>query len=285
MPGWFADGRKRRGAIIPGTRRHPNHDELVAEVGSWYARPAPGMGFEVKERRFGFYQRHKDTGRTRATVRRLTADEVPEFIEDLRRYSGGDGLRFYVDDRDLDARVAPALAAHGCIPEMAETFLAHTGGTPPRASASGDVSIEAADGDTIEEVVGTVMKGFADGEAGPDGAEFRERLVLRRAEMRGRGRFLLARVSGEPASALGFYEGEDRFVFNLATRVPFRGLGLASRLLLEVLKGARERGCRATVINADEAGRPAGLYRAAGFTDEVYWRRKYGRDPAAGPFR
>lgn len=67
--------------------------------------------------------------------------------------------------------------------------------------------------------------------------------------------------------------------------MPFRGLGLASRLLLEVLKGAWERGCRATIINADEAGRPAELYRAAGFTDEVYWRRKYRRGPAAGPFR
>ena len=242
------------------------------------------MGYEVEERRFGFYQRQKDTGRTRATVRRLSADEVPAFIEDLRRYSGGE-VRFYVDDRELDGRVGPALAAHGCVPEMAETFLAHTGGTPPRASASDDVGVETVDGETIEEAVRTAMKGFADSEAEPDGAEFRRRLALRRAEMRGVGRFLLARVSGEPASALGFHEGRDRFVFNLATRVPFRGFGLASRLLSEVLEGAGERGCRSTIINADEAGRPAGLYRASGFTDEVYWRRKYRRGPEAGRFR
>lgn len=185
------------------------------------------MGFAVEKRRFGFYQRHEDTGRTRATVRRLTADEVPEFVEDLRRYSGGDGIRFYVDDRDLDARVAPALAAHGCVPEMAETFLAHTGGAPARASASADVSIEAADKDTIEEVVRAVMKGFADSEAEPDREEFRERLALRRAEMNGGGRFLLARVSGEPASALGFYEG--RTVSSSTWRRGCRSAASASR--------------------------------------------------------
>lgn len=68
------------------------------------------------------------------------------------------------------------------------------------------------------------MKGFADSEAEPDEEEFRQRVALRRAEMSGEGRFLLARVSGESASVLGFYEGDDRFIFSLATRLTFRGL-------------------------------------------------------------
>ena len=93
--------------------------------------------------------------------------------------------------------------------------------------------------------------------------------------MGGQGRFLLARVAGEPASVVGFYEGEDRFIHHLATRVPFRRRGIASRLLSEVLAHARERGCRSTIINAAENGRPVGLYRSLGFTDEVYWRREY----------
>jgi ribosomal protein S18 acetylase RimI-like enzyme len=91
--------------------------------------------------------------------------------------------------------------------------------------------------------------------------------------MGGQGRFLLARVAGEPASVVGFYEGEDRFVHHLATRVPFRRRGIASRLLKEVLAGAS--GCRSTIISAAEKGRPVGLYRSLGFTDEVYWRREY----------
>ena len=93
--------------------------------------------------------------------------------------------------------------------------------------------------------------------------------------MVGQGRFLLARVVGEPASVVAFYEGEDRFVHHLATRVPFRGRGIASRLLWVVLMGARARGCRSTIISAAENGRPVGLYRSLGFTDEVYWRREY----------
>jgi ribosomal protein S18 acetylase RimI-like enzyme len=129
--------------------------------------------------------------------------------------------------------------------------------------------------DTIEEAVRTERKGFADSEAGPDADELRHRLTLFRAEMGGQGSFLLARVAGEPASVVGFYEGEDRFIHHLATRVPFRRRGIASRLLSEVLAGARERGCRSTIISAAENGRPVGLYRSLGFTDEIYWRREY----------
>ena len=58
---------------------------------------------------------------------------------------------------------------------------------------------------------------------------------------------------------LAFYEGEDSFVHHLATRVPFRRRGIASRLLSEVLTGARERGCRSTIISAAENGRPVCL--------------------------
>ena len=90
-------------------RRHPNHDDLVSEVWLWYTRPVPAMGYGVEERRFGFYQHHEDSGRTRATVRRLSPGRVPEFIEDLRQYSGGGEVRFYVDDRGLDARLGFAL--------------------------------------------------------------------------------------------------------------------------------------------------------------------------------
>ena len=74
----------------------------------WYTRSVPEMGFYVQERRFGFYQRQKDTGRVRATVRHLPAEDVPRFIEDLREYSGEQEITFHVDDGDpatIDARI------------------------------------------------------------------------------------------------------------------------------------------------------------------------------------
>ncbi len=256
-------------------KQHPDHDRLVAELRFWYTRSVPEMGYEVKKRRFGFYQRHQDSGRTRATVRDLPSDEVPEFLEDLHRYSGGSEMRFYIDDPELDRRVGPALIRAGCSPEMAEVFLAHVGAVPEIVSEPEGLTVEAVNDESIEEAVRTSIRGFESSEDPPDRQELEYRLALRRAEMAGQGRFLLARLRGEAAAVLGFYEGEDRFIFNLSTRAPFRRMGIASRLLLEVLSGAKERGCRSTIINADERGRPVNLYRSLGFTDELYWRRKY----------
>ena len=229
----------------------------------------------MEERRFGFYQSQKDTGRVRATVRHLPPDDVPTFLQDLREYSGEDEIKFHIDDRELDERIGPVLVESGCTPDVAEVFLAHTGGMPVPGAEAENLSVEAVNEDSIEEAVRTERKGFAHSEAEPDGEELRRRLTLCRAEMGGQGRYLLARVGGQPASALGFYEGEDRFIHHLATRVPFRSRGIASRLLSEVLAGARERGCRSTIINAAENGRPVRLYRSLGFTDEIYWRREY----------
>jgi ribosomal protein S18 acetylase RimI-like enzyme len=268
-----------QGRKIPSTQRHPRHYELISELGGWYTRSVPEMGYYVQERRFGFYQRQKDTGRVRATVKHLPAEDVPRFIEDLREYSCQEEITFHVDDRELDERIEPFLVDSGCLPDVAEVFLAHTGGMPVLASEPEDLSVEAVNADTIEEAVRTERKGFADSEAEPDVEDLRWRLTLRKAEMGGHGRLLLARIAGEPASVVGFYEGEDRFVHHLATRAPFRGRGIASRLLLEVLAGARERGCRSTIISAAEKGRAVGLYRSLGFTDEVYWRREYKHVP------
>ena len=121
----------------------------------------------MEERRFGFYQLQKDTGRVRATVRHLPADEVPRFLQDLREYSGQEEITFHVDDRELDERIGPVLLESGCTPDVAEVFLAHTGGMPLLAPESGDLSVEAVNEDTIEEYVRTERKGFADSEAEP----------------------------------------------------------------------------------------------------------------------
>jgi hypothetical protein len=79
---------------------------LVSELGGWYTRSVPEMGFYVEERRFGFYQLQKDTVRVRATLRHLPAEEVPMFLKDLREYSADDEITFHVDDRELDERTS-----------------------------------------------------------------------------------------------------------------------------------------------------------------------------------
>jgi hypothetical protein len=111
------------------------------------------MGFYVEERRFGFYQLQKDTCRVRVTVRPLPVDDVPRFLQDLREYSGEDELKFYVDDRELDKSIGPVLVESGCPPDVAEVFLAHTGGMPILASDAKNLSAEVVSEETIEEAV------------------------------------------------------------------------------------------------------------------------------------
>jgi ribosomal protein S18 acetylase RimI-like enzyme len=121
--------------------------------------------------------------------------------------------------------------------------------------------------------VDTKLRGFSD--APPDAAVAREQEAIRRAEMADAGRFRLARIDGEPAAVLGWYEDADRFIFNLATRAPFRMRGVARHLLCAFLAESATLGSRSVLINADTAATSINLYQRLGFSDEVYWRAKY----------
>ena len=100
--------------------------------------------------------------------------------------------------------------------------------------------------------------------------------------MAGQGRALAARVKGESVAVAAFYEGDDRFIFVLGTRVPFRHRGIGRTLLAHVVHDPGASGCRSVMINADEGGRPEALYRRLGFTDEVHWRRPWTRRSSSG---
>ena len=53
-----------------------------------------------------------------------------------------------------------------------------------------------------------------------------------------------APLDGEAAAILGHYDGFDRFIFLVATRVPFRNRGIARHLILATLADAHTRGYR-----------------------------------------
>ena len=91
----------------------------------------------------------------------------------------------------------------------------------------------------------------------------------------GTGRFSFAQAGGDPAAILGLFDGDDRHIFLLATRVPFRHRGIARWLLAHTIAAAYADGCRSVLINCDPADTPIRLYRRLGFTDEVYWRQRY----------
>jgi ribosomal protein S18 acetylase RimI-like enzyme len=128
----------------------------------------------------------------------------------------------------------------------------------------------------------TKRKGFASSEAEPDEGTVADEMALRRGERRGEGRFLLGRLDGQDAGVIGWYEGQDRFIFQVATRLPFRQRAVARALLCHVIADTYARSCRSVIINANAEDTPILLYRSLGFTDEIYWRRQYTLGPV-GP--
>jgi GNAT superfamily N-acetyltransferase len=59
--------------------------------------------------------------------------------------------------------------------------------------------------------------------------------------------------------------GDDCLIACVATVSEARGKGLASRLILQALVDARERGCTTTTLQASRAGAP--VYERLGYRD------------------
>ena len=263
--------------------RHQAHDELVAEVARWYREPTPEMGYDLVEGRCGWFNRPTSTGRGRGTVRPgLGAGEVDALVAEAQELIAVESMELMCDDRATAAELGPALEARGFDAGTATVFLAYVGrseefdGDGPDGLAIGDVS---PDGDELKVWATVKLQAFADSEDPPAPEAVAGELAVRRAEMAGQARALVARLEGEVVATCGFYEGADRFVFVLGTRLPFRHRRIGHALAAHVVDGAAALGCRSVVINGDEGGRPAALYQRWGFTDEVGWQRSWTRHP------
>jgi ribosomal protein S18 acetylase RimI-like enzyme len=257
--------------------RHPEHDRLHEEVRSWYRTSE--LGYQVERRRFGFYRIHpEDPDSALVIVQALAPDEAPEFLADAGGYFGKRVVNIWLDDRTLDAALGPALVVAGAAMDKENTHLAHVGSRPERFHLSG-VTVESVAAETLMDYALVKLKGFADSEKEPPAEHLDKELAVRKRELASVGRFLIARVGNEPAAILGYYDGSDRLVFNLATRTPFRMRGIARLLLCQVVADSYERGCHSVIINTDPSDTPIQWYRRLGFTDEVHWRRNYRCDP------
>jgi GNAT superfamily N-acetyltransferase len=235
------------------------------------------MGYQVERRPFAFAMRHP-AGFGELTVTEAGRADVPALLADVRASLRDVSVGLYLDDRRADALLGPALVAAGCRRAAAETHLVHIGDAPVVQPVPG-VVLEPMTPTTIVEWSTTKLQGFASSETAPDPERLAAEVAVRRAELAGAGRFLFARTGREPAAILGLYDGADRHIFLLATRVPCRGRGIARWLLCHVIAEACADSCRSVLINCDPVDTPIQLYRRLGFTDEVYWRQRY--EPAA----
>ncbi len=257
--------------------RHPAHDQLVHVIPGWYTRSSPEMGYVVEQQAFGFYITNPKAPHLIRNVlmRDLRPQDVPAFLNGIRTRFGTDPVRIVIDDRQLDAQIGPLLVAAGCTRHATQVYLAHVAPLP-RSSAIPDLVIESVSlTHNLLDYVITKLKGFADSEEAPHAKDVQAQVALRKAELAGEGRFLLARLNQNPVAVIAWYEGEDRLLFHLATRVPYRRRGIAKHLLCHLLADGYARGCRSIILFTDPEDTPIQFYRRLGFVDEVYWRQQY----------
>ena len=257
--------------------RHPEHDAVARRISEWYTRPYPEMGYHLERRRFGFYCRNVKTRAAsgRVMVRDLEPAEVETFASDLCDYFGERPVNVWVDDAQLDEWLGPALIAAGCRRGTLEVFLAQVGEAPPPPVVSG-LQVEAVAPAALPTFARTKIMAFSSSETPPSPSKVEAEIAIRKAELGGPVRLLVACMDGEPAGVLAWHDDEgDRFVNQVATRVPFRGRGIARHLICTALADARDAGRRAVVISVDVASGPVLFYRRLGFVDEVYRRQGY----------
>jgi len=123
------------------------------------------------------------------------------------------------------------------------------------------------------------LKALGDSDATPNEEEVTANLRGRISSL-GSCRYLIGWLGDEPATLVGWYEGLDRLIFNLATRLPYRRRGLARHLLTCLIEETQESPeYRSLTIFTNPDDGPIAFYRDMGFTGEVYWQARYRYDP------
>jgi ribosomal protein S18 acetylase RimI-like enzyme len=263
------------GQSIHRPAAHPEHDAVAREVSGWFAASAPEIGYEVTERWYG-YQSDLGPGQARVILRVGEPAQVPAALADAA--AGGAGtLTIWVDDRDRAARLDGALRSAGCRPGDATTHLALVGPMTGRTDPGGLV-VQSVDEAGLAGWATVKLQSFGDTESAPAPERLAEEVAGRRDEL-ALAECQLGLLGGERVAVLAYYRGHDQLVFNLGTRVPFRHRGIAQAMLAHWVDAGMADGCRSLIINATDGGPPAALYRRIGFTDEVYWYRKYELSP------
>jgi ribosomal protein S18 acetylase RimI-like enzyme len=261
------------------TRRpaaHPEHDAVAQEVSGWFTASAPEIGYEVSEHWYG-YQADLGPGEARVILRVGEPGQVPAALADATAASGAGALTIWVDDRERAARLDGALRSAGCRLGDATTHLALVGPMTGRTDP-GQLAVQSVDESGLAEWATVKLQSFGDTESAPAPDRLAEEVAARQGEL-ALAECQLGLLGGQRVAVLAYYRGPDQLVFNLGTRVPFRHRGIAQAMLAHWVDAGMAGGCRSLIINATDGDAPAVLYRRIGFTDEIYWYRKYDLAP------
>ncbi len=240
---------------------HRDHDAVAAAVRSRYWTPAPTMGYLVESRPYGVLATLGGARRAIVGVDDLSNSDIAVLLAD-------DVTQVWVEDRQRDELVTPRLASAGYEAGPATTYRALVGGV--RAVALSGLVLKPVS-DPVD-FAWRKLTYFADGSP-PSEDDLAREMATREGE-RDLADFYLVEVNGVVASILAAYRGEDVTAYLLASDPTRRGVGVGSGALAAWVKATP---ARSHVINALDGGRPEQLYRRLGFTDEVYWYRRFER--------
>jgi GNAT superfamily N-acetyltransferase len=250
---------------------HPEHDAVALEVSGWFTASAPEIGYEVSEHWYGY---QSELGSEARVILRVgEPGQVPAALADAAAASRTGALTIWVDDRERASRLDRALRLAGCQPGDATTHLALVGPMTGRAGP-GELVVQSVDEAGLAEWATVKLQSFGDTESAPAPERLAQEIALRRDELP-LAECQLGLLGGERVAVLAYYRGPDQLVFNLGTRVPFRHRGIGQAMLAHWADAGMADRCRSLIINATDGGAPAALYRRLGFSDEIYWYRKY----------
>jgi hypothetical protein len=249
---------------------------VSSEVRSWYTASTPAIGLSVLQTHYGFLTDSDRADHKRLVLTEESPQAVAPSVEAAAEFCGTSAFEVWVEDRARADRLTPALTSAGMEPVQDTIVLALVGPLRANPGPDGPSVEDVFDPEQLREWATIKIQGFSDAEARPDPERLRTEMAERQREWPV-CRYQLARLVGEGVAILGHYTGRDQMVFNLATRLPFRHRGIAQSMLARWSEEGDEQRVRSRLIDCDDRGPADALYRRLGFTDELYWYRRYRR--------
>jgi ribosomal protein S18 acetylase RimI-like enzyme len=223
---------------------------------------------------FGTYITDHDSPELSYVLPTITPDQIHDLVAEVASQFDSATVRVYLDGQTADRELHGPLQTAGCKINCELVYLAYRGLTP-RNTENQNVSIEAMSKENATDYYTVWCKGFSDSEQDPNPEEMEDDVASLIQDVEAGNGGLVGRVDGDAAAIAGWYEGTDRLIFHLATRVPYRNQGLAKSLLTHIVNESCESGCRSVSIFTDLNDTPVAFYRRMGFTEEVYRQIRY----------
>jgi ribosomal protein S18 acetylase RimI-like enzyme len=252
-----------------------DYNSVSQAIRDKYANGGQGINTTVHKGTFGTYVTDHDSPELSYILPdKITSDQTSSMLLEAGSHIDSPSVRVYLDGQTSDRELHAPLINAGFTLNCQLVYLAYRG-TPPNSQPDPALTIEPMTDKNAVDYYTAWCKGFSDSENEPTPEETEEDVVSLIQEMEGGNSYLIGRVKGDAATIAGWYEGPDRLIFHLATRLPYRNQGHAKRILSYIISDTFQTGRQSVTIFTDPNDTPVEFYRRMGFTEEVYRQIRY----------